>query len=234
MAQSNRTTIVTATEMTKLTKLFALLSRHYGELAGPPTTDPFELVLWENVAYLASPERRREAFEDLKAHVGTTSDEILHARKSALERVTAKGILKSTFAAKLRDCARILQQEFAGDLSQAVRLPLQEAKRALRKFPGIGEPGAEKILLFAKLRPLLAPDSNALRVLVRLGLIAEEASYARMYAASREVERALPAESAAMIQAHLLLQHHGQQLCKRSTPRCAQCPLRQQCPASSA
>ena len=63
--------------------------------------------------------------------------------------------------------------------------PLAEARKILRSFPGIGEPGAEKVLLFSGRQALLAPDSNALRVLVRLGLVREEKSYARTYAASR-------------------------------------------------
>jgi hypothetical protein len=55
----------------------------------------------------------------------------------------------------------------------------------------VGEPGAEKILLFAGRQALLAPESNGLRVLVRLGLVREEKSYAKTYAASREAAKGL-------------------------------------------
>lgn len=76
------------------------LRKHHGRLEGPPTADPFELMLWENVAYLASPERRRAAFELLQSTVGTAPHEILAARKSPLERVRGLGILKRDFAAR--------------------------------------------------------------------------------------------------------------------------------------
>ena len=206
-----------------------VLREHYGPPAGPPTDDPFELVLWENVAYLAPRARRREAFEQLKSTVGTAPALILAAKQSALERVTARGILKSTFAAKLRECASIAVNDFGGDLGAAIRRPLDAAKRALRLFPGIGEPGAEKILLFTGQHALLAPDSNGLRVLVRLGLVRDEKSYARTYAASRQVAKDLPTEPSLMQQAHLLLQQHGQTLCKRGVPRCGECPLAAAC-----
>jgi len=62
------------------------LTRHYGPPEPPPTTDPFELVLLENVAYLASPARRREAFEDLRKTVGTRPQALLSARPQALEK----------------------------------------------------------------------------------------------------------------------------------------------------
>ena len=119
--------------------------------------------------------------------------------------------------------------DFGGDLGAVVRLPLDRAKRALRSFPGIGEPGAEKILLFAGRHALLAPDSNALRVLVRLGLVGEGTSYSRTYAAARAAAFALRADVPFLLQAHQLLQRHGQSLCRRSAPRCTQCPLAREC-----
>jgi endonuclease III len=33
--------------------------------------------------------------------------------------------------------------------------------------------------------------------------------------------------------AHLLLKRHGQELCRRTRPRCAECPLAAGCPAAS-
>jgi len=205
------------------------LKEHYGPPTPLPTADPFELVLWENVAYLAPPARRREAFEQLKRTVGTAPADILTAEQSALESVTAQGILKGTFAAKLRECASIAVNDFGGDLGAAIRGPLDEAKRALRSFPGIGEPGAEKILLFSGQQALLAPDSNGLRVLLRLGLVREEKSYSRMYAASRQVAEDLPAEPSVMQEAHLLIEQHGKTLCKRGVPLCKVCPLAPEC-----
>jgi endonuclease-3 len=207
----------------------AVLKRHYGPPPPPPTSDPFELVLWENVAYLASPAKRREAFDLLKQTVGTKPATILKARPEALERVTSRGILKSTFAEKLHECARIAIDEFGGDLGTALKAPVAAAKRALRYFPDIGEPGAEKILLFSGREPLLAPESNGLRVLVRLGLVAEHGSYAKTYGASRDAAKSLAADIRAVQEAHLLLQQHGQTLFKRTLPHCRRCPLARAC-----
>jgi endonuclease III len=206
-----------------------LLGKQYGPPTPLPTSDPFELILWENVAYLAPSPRRRDAFEELKRTVGTSPEALRAATQRSLERITGKGILKSTFADKLRECAAIAINEFGGDLGPVIDEPLDRARRALQSFPGIGEPGAEKILLFTGRHPLLAPDSNGLRVLVRLGLLREETSYARTYAASREVAKSLPQKPGRMQQAHLLLQQHGQTLCKRGVPICGACPLARGC-----
>jgi endonuclease-3 len=217
-------------DLLTLSRAVARLRNHYGPPDRPPTDDPFGLILYENVAYLASPARRREAFESLTREVGIRPAAILAAGRRTLEAVTAHGALKDAFAEKLRECARIAVDRFGGDLAAAVRAPEDEAKRALQAFPGIGEPGAEKVLLFSGSRALLAPESNGLRVLVRLGIIREEKTYAKAYAAGREAGKTLPASDIpGMQEAHLLLRLHGQMLCRRNAPVCGACPLAAGC-----
>ena len=213
-----------------LADAIAALRRLHGEPPGPPTSDPFELVLFENVAYLASPERRREAFDELRRTVGTTPRALLAARTGDLERAAARGILKGTSAEKLRECARIAVEELGGDLDAALDRAGENAAKLLRRFPGIGQPGADKILLFSGRRASLAPESNGLRVLVRLGVVREESSYARTYAAANAAAAdALQTGIAASRRAHLLLQVHGQTLCRRNAPLCDACPLARGC-----
>ncbi len=79
------------------------------------------------------------------------------------------------------EAARLTIAEFDGDLSNLLRLPAKEALKQLMRFPMIGQPGAEKILLFSGLLPVLALESNGLRVLIRLGFGTEDKSYSTMY-----------------------------------------------------
>lgn len=206
------------------------LQTHYTKPKLPKRTGPWEMVLWENVAYLADDDRRREAFQALKKRVGTKPEEIHSAPDEALLEVTRHGIMPEQFAKKLRTCARIVLEEFEGDLRPVLKLPLAQAKKALQKFPGIGEPSAEKILLFTHTYPLFALESNGLRVLLRLGFDEEKKSYATTY---RLVQKAVASELDedydSLIQTHLLLRQHGQELCRRSEPACGACPLAAEC-----
>ncbi len=102
-----------------------------------------------------------------------------------------------------------------------------------RAFPGIGLPGAQRIELFTGSRCVLALDSNALRVLVRLGYGDSTAAYASAYRQAQAVAtRELPHTIAAMQRAHQLLRRHGRTLCRRNAPTCAACPIRSQCPSA--
>ncbi len=206
-------------------KLLAL----YGKPRAPKPSGPWEWILWENCAYLATDEKRERAFAALKK-VGTKPERILAASEEALLEVTKNGIMAARFADKLRACATTLLEDFGGDLRPAVNLPLPRAKSALRKFPGIGAPGAEKILLFTKSYPLFALDSNGLRVLLRLGFGEEKKSYAASYSSAQKAAAYEAGEDYAWLTAaHDLLRAHGQSLCRRTNPGCEECPLAAGC-----
>jgi endonuclease-3 len=213
-----------------LPQVVQLLRDHFGQPKAPKLSGPWEMILWENVAYLADEDRRREAFQTLKKQIGTEPGQILSATGETIREVTRHGNLADQFARKLRECARIALEEFDGDLRPVLKLPFAKAKKALQKFPGVGEPGAEKILLFTRSYPILALESNGLRVLLRLGFGEEKKSYATTYRlVQKSVEEGLDKDFSWMIEAHLLLREHGQELCKRTEPECRKCPLASDC-----
>jgi len=96
--------------------------------------------------------------------------------------------------------------------------------------PDLQEAGADRLMLLAHGKRTLAPDSNALRVLVRLGFGAESEDYTAKYrSAAVAAEPQLPGDCDWLVRAHQLLRRHGQEVCKRSAPRCEVCPLTRLC-----
>jgi len=214
-----------------LQRIISQLSAHYGKPGQPITTDPFELILLENVAYLVSDERREEAFNSLRKNAGTKPHEILAASNDDILKATKLGGMHPTQRVnRLREIALIAMNEFAGDLRQALTLALPKAKKALQKFPSIGEPSAEKILLFTRTYPVLGLDSNGLRVLRRLGFGEEKKNYTATYASVQgAIKDQLKKDFDWLIDAHILLRRHGKELCKTNRPLCEQCPVRKSC-----
>jgi endonuclease III len=215
---------------TPLGGILRTLRAFYGKPAPPAVTEPFEQILLENVAYLPKDAARTEAFAELKRRTGLKPAKILAAPRASLHEVARRGITPAATVEKLLEIAAIAQDEFGGNLSGVLSGPPAEARKALKRFPSIGDPGAEKILLFSGSLPVLALDSNALRVLLRLGFGKEDKSYAKSYrSAQAAAEVDLPKEVAVLIEAHQLLRRHGQELCKTSHPRCDSCPVRAEC-----
>lgn len=207
------------------------LKAHYGEPAPPKTTDPFELIILENIAYLVDDARREKAFDLLRDTVGLRPIDILNATSEQLDHATkVGGISPQQRSTRLKECALIALNEFGGDLRTVLKPPFAKAIKALKQFPGFGEPGAEKILLFTKTHPVLALDSNGLRVLLRLGFGSEKKNYSASYKSAREaIADQLGDNCDELIETHQLLRQHGKTICKTNKPRCDQCPVSTLC-----
>ena len=120
------------------------------------------------------------------------------------------------------------RQKWDGDLQEALRLPIRQATRALSRFPMIGKPGAERILLLTGTHPILALDSNGLRVLVRLGYGEEGKRYEKTYESVRASTAAEERPDIEWVTSlHWLLRRHGKEVCRRRD--CARCPLTKGC-----
>ncbi|HEY4905640.1 MAG TPA: hypothetical protein VIH89_19325 [Candidatus Sulfotelmatobacter sp.] len=212
-----------------LTKIISRLEGYYGPPV-PPSRDPLELIVLENIAYLANDTQRENAFAQLKERVGIDPENILKAGHKTLAGIAKAGILPDVSVEKLITVAQIAYQEFNSDLDAVIKLPTAKAKKALKRFPGIGDPGAEKILLFAGVLPVLALESNGLRVLLRIGFGKEDKNYSVSYrSVQKAVSSGLPTDCEWLTRAHLLLRRHGKELCKTTKPKCELCPVQASC-----
>jgi endonuclease III len=217
--------------MHKFTRVLQQLRKYYGEPAGPPAHGPFELVVWENACYLLSDERRREVFAALRDAVGLTATAMDAAPDRILLPIAIRGGMRPEMRMfRWRQIAQITLSQFAGNLDSILSQPYAEARKALKQFPNIGDPGAEKILLLCGVANGLPLESNGLRVLTRLGWGHLQKSYGATYRSVQEgLKPELPFQAERLKQAHLLLRTHGKTLCKENGPVCQLCPVRAEC-----
>lgn len=209
-----------------LPAIIARLSDMY--VAPPALSDPFLHILWDNIGYLIDDNRRGALFEEFHQSIGFDPAAILSAPESRLLAIARKGGMNpEARVERWREMAGIVAKECHGDLSGCLRaLPPAGARAFLKRFPAIGDSGADRVLLFCGLDVRPSIDSNGLRVLVRLGLVPLATSYAATYRAAV----AAIAQHAArgrewLMSCHTLLREHGRKLCKRNHPRCIACPL---------
>lgn len=208
------------------------LEARYGPQTPLAPTDPYRFLVWWHCGYPPAEARCEQGWQALKHEIGVEPQVLRAARPARLARVLgAGGLVPQLRAARVREVATRVLEDFAGDLAAGLaRLSPAQAHAALRKFPGIGPPGADRIVLFAGLAPLAAVPSSCPYVLPRIlsGRVAAEyrASYAQ---AQRAIEAGIPATFTLRQRAYLLVLRHGRELCKRARPQCALCPLAQGC-----
>lgn len=203
----------------------------HGKLPRPIPRTPFAWVLWENVAYLVSEERRTEIFRALEQRTKLDPLRIANLDDEEIEDLVRTGGMRPVDRArKVRTCAEIALELGGGDLTRILDLPPARACTALKRFPGIGVPGADWILLACGGEPRPALDSNGLRVLQRLGLAPAMGAYAAQYRdAVAVLAEAIPERATARIRARRLLQAHGRGPCRNKAPLCGECPLEARC-----
>jgi endonuclease-3 len=218
-------------QMPDFKKLVAALKRSYGTPQFPPARGPFELVMWENACYLLPDERRAQVFEGLRKQVGLNPKSILNGdADSLLALATMGGMRPKVRVFRWQEIARITLSQFNGDLDLILKLPYPQAKKALKQFPNIGGPGAEKILMYCGASPGLPLEWNGLRVLTRVGYGRAQKNYAATYRSVQEgLKDELPRKAEAIAQAHLLLRQHGKEICRDKSPQCHECPIKEMC-----
>jgi len=167
----------------------------------------------------------------LREQVGLTAAALDAAPDRLLLPLAKRGGMRpETRVFRWRQIASITLNQFAGDLDCILKLPYAEAKKALKQFPTIGDPGAEKVLLFCGVASGLPLESNGLRVLGRLGWGRLQKNYGATYRSVQDaLKPELPTSVARLKEAHLLLRMHGKAICKDSAPLCHQCPVSAEC-----
>jgi endonuclease III len=218
--------------MRSLASILDTLESFYGRQAVDWPTDPCQFLIWWHCGYPPSEERCNRGWEALTAAVGGSAAELAAARSATLARaLKAGGMVAELRAARIKSIARSVMDDYAGDVRAALAaLPEGEARRLLEKFPGIGTPGADRILLFGRLAPVAAVPSASPHVLVRIASGPEGAKYPQIYRQAQQlIDTQLPATFAARTRAYLLLRRHARELCKRRNPGCGGCPLSASC-----
>jgi endonuclease-3 len=226
----------------RLADILDTLEEHYGPQRPFGPSDPYERILFINCGYPATDASCTKGYDPLKAEVGTKPEQILKAPSAKLEKLTQPGgMFPELRAERLKLIARIATENFGGDLKWALeelmtdeQTPadkrLRRAKGALKEFPVIGDPGADKILLFSGMMPIAAVPSACTGVPQRILFGREDKNYGRGYRAAKEALAAeVPEKFEARQRAYLLLKKHGQEICKRTKPKCEICPISRMC-----
>lgn len=219
------------TVLASITEVLDTLESNYGALDPLAPTDPYEFLIWWHCGYPASEARCAKGWAALIREIGIAPRQLVAASRGKLiAALKAGGMVPDLRATRLREIAAQVQDEYGNDLRSALsRLSVPQARKALKAFPGIGNPGADRILLFSRLSPVAAVPSACPHVLVRVLDDPEGQKYVAIYAAAQRMLNTLPATFDERIRAYLLVAHHAHELCKRSKPLCKRCPLRSQC-----
>src|SRR6266403_3348017 len=175
-----------------LTDILAKLEKFYRRQEPCWPLDPYEFIVWWHCGYPASDVTCAKGWKKLSTEIGIEPEKLLSATPAKLaSALKPGGMFPELRGLRLKEIAMRVKDQFDGDLRSALAKPASEARKILKKFPGIADPGADRILLFSGIAPVAAVPSNCTQVLVRVLHGPEPENYGVNY---REGQQALTTE----------------------------------------
>jgi endonuclease-3 related protein len=212
---------------TPLTEVYHRLFDALGPQHWWPGQSPFEVMVgavlvqntaWQNVEKAIRNLRDADLLEPHALHAAPAEELEELVRPSGYFRIKAR---------RLHNLLALLVGRYDGSLEAMFDTPLPELREELLAVDGIGPETADSILLYAGGLPVFVVDTYTHRVLARHGWIGFDADY---HAIQDLLQSSLPEDVALYNEYHALLVRVGKQYCRKSDPKCDDCPLKELLP----
>lgn len=185
---------------------------------------PFERLISTILSQNTSREATIKGFENLRKRFAITPDVLAEAGVEKIKECIKPSGLYNTKAPRIREVARIILEEYRGDLNTLSRLPPDRARERLLRIPGVGFKTADIILSLVLGRGSFAVDTHISRIAKRWKMVRANAGYEEIRLA---FEAVIPRGKRQ--RAHLALIEFGREICRARGPRCTMCPVCGEC-----
>ncbi len=189
--------------------------------------DPFKALVLTVISQNTSDRNAERAFESLSKKFAITPDSLSKADAADVEEALKVAGLQRVKAKTLKLTSLAILERFNGSLDFIYSLPLEEARKALMRLPGVGPKTADVVLLFCAKKQTFPVDTHVNRVSKRLGLAPRDVSYEGVRKSLQE-----SFEPRDYLSAHLLLISLGRAYCKARRPSCSSCLVKSLCPSA--
>jgi endonuclease-3 related protein len=198
-----------------------LLLAAYGRQGWWPGSGRFETVLGAILTQNTNWANVEKALNKLKAANALDADKMHHMDHDTLAQLIRPSGYYNIKARRLKNFLNWLYENYDGNLDALANMSVYSLREELLSVKGIGRETADSIILYAFDKPVFVIDTYTARVLIRHGLIDQEADYEQL----RDLfESSLPADTKLYNEYHALLVQVGKKHCKPK-PKCQGCPL---------
>jgi len=187
-----------------------------------PANSPFEVLVGAVLVQNTSWKNVERAIRNLDQRDLLEPEALYAVPPEELEELIRPAGYYRIKARRLRSLLEFVVDRYGGSLDAMFGTGLPALREALLAVHGIGPETADSILLYAGGLPTFVVDAYTLRILARHGWIGFDADYHQI---QEHFEGNLPQEAALFNEYHALLVSVGKDYCRKSRPRCQECPL---------
>jgi len=224
--------ILTAAEKKRAIKILRILqstlpiraSDFASILVNDESHDPFRVLVVTILSQSCTDIAAIKAYRALEERVGVTPHNLAQAEVKKISNSIRVAGLHRQKSKALRQLARLVSQDYSGDISQILQKPAEEARAELQNLPNVG-PKTADVILSVWGKATISVDTHVERVSERLGLTPSRAKYAKIRS---DLMQLFDVENYGKIP--LLFMAHGRRYCKALRPLCPSCPIESLCP----
>ena len=210
----------------RLARAFELLDKSYPQDDLGNFSDPLDELVYIVLSRRSREQLYQRTFKALKKKYRSWN-QLLDAEPRQIRRLLEPLGLQNQRVSQLRAMLRTIRRDFGRlSLASLKRSGYSEAYNYLRSLPGVNDKTAKCVMLYSLQLPALPVDTHTFRISSRLGLIPKGTS---LFRAPALLDAVVPRGQRGRF--HVLTVLHGRQVCKQTSPLCAQCPLKTLCPS---
>jgi endonuclease III related protein len=214
----------------ELLRYYEAMSGALGPMHWWPARTPFEVIVGAILTQSTAWGNVERAIANLRAARLLTPAAMLRVSTPRLAALVRPSGYFRQKAKKLKAFVRFLQHEYRGSLRRMFLTPTAELRVKLLSVHGIGPETADSILLYAGNHPVFVVDAYTHRIFGRHGITDGKPEYEKVRVL---IESAIPVQAQLFNEFHALIVNTGKNWCRKSAPRCEECPLRSLLPADS-
>lgn len=207
----------------KYITIYTLLSDHFGPQHWWPGDSPFEVMVGAVLTQNTNWENVRKAIANLKKAQALTFSALFSLTGEEIAQLIQPSGYFNVKAQRLKNLLQMIAEQYDGNPELFFADNLRASREALLSVKGVGPETADSILLYAANHPVFVVDAYTHRIFSRHHLTTEENDY---HSLQQEFHDALPINAAFFNEYHALIVAVGKKYCKKTKPRCEQCPLR--------
>jgi endonuclease-3 related protein len=206
----------------ELKSIYKVLYKAYGPQHWWPGDTPFEVIVgavltqntaWGNVEKTITNLKCEHVLKPFRLNSMPSK------RLASLIRPSGYFNIKTR---RLKNLLVLIRDHYRGSLKRMFADDPMELRANLLGVNGIGPETADSILLYAGGKPFFVVDAYTKRILIRHGLISNNADYQEVQSLFMEN---LPKDASLYNEFHALIVKVGKEHCRKRKPLCSGCPL---------
>ncbi len=207
----------------RLERVARTLSRVYQNPRHHNKNDPLDELVFILLSAKTAERSYLRTYRALKAQFPDWFD-ILSAPTGSVANLIAKGGLSRKKEGQIRSLLEVVQARGGSTFASLSEMPEDQAELYLTSLPGIGLKSARCVMMYSLGRRVFPVDTHCRRVLSRVGFVPFRRLTDR---AQNQIQAIVPPELRHNL--HVNLVAHGRAVCLPRIPKCAECPIREDC-----